>query len=151
MNDLERQQKLDKLKKRMLEMSATIAEQKDEIALGERVLNLVLEDHVCHSSNETVQSFIEVMTKRAKEQRKKDLEAKRERRLYKYMFDQLLWDYAHDPDCYYCPYNQYCPQRRAGLKPDDTGKCMDYIKEEVRKIAERRMVRYYDAEHESED
>lgn len=151
MNDFERQQKLDKLKKRMLEMSATIAEQEEEIALNEKVLNIVLENHTFHSPHETVQSFIEVMTTRAKEQRKKDLEAKRKRRLYKYMFDQLLWDYAHDPDCYYCPYNQYCPQRRAGLKPDDTGKCMDYIKEEVRKIAERRMVRYYDAEHESEN
>ena len=73
MNDLERQQKLDKLKKRMLEMSATIAEQEEEIALNERVLNLVLEDHVCHSSNETVQSFIEVMTKGPRSRDRKTL------------------------------------------------------------------------------
>lgn len=58
MNDLERQQKLDKLKKRMLEMSATIAEQEEEIALNERVLNIVLENHTFHSPYETVQSFI---------------------------------------------------------------------------------------------
>ena len=139
MNDLERQQKLDKLKKRMLEMSATIAEQKDEIALGERVLNLVLEDHVCHSSNETVQSFIEVMTKRAKEQRRKDLEEKRDGRLYKYMFDQLLWEYAHNPDCYYCPC-QHCRRQRAGLKPESEA-CMDYIESEIRKMCEERMIR----------
>lgn len=148
MNDLERQQKLDKLKKRMLEMSATIAEQKDEIALGERVLNLVLEDHVCHSSNETVQSFIEVMTKRAKEQRQKDLEEKRDGRLYKYMFDQLLWEYAHRPDCYYCPFGQFCPQWKAGKKPDASD-CMDYIEAEIRKICEEEMA--HDAEHEFTD
>ena len=78
MNDLERQQKLDKLKKRMLEMSATIAEQEDEIALNERVLDIVLEDHSFQSPNETVQSFIEAMRKRAAASRKKDIEEKRE-------------------------------------------------------------------------
>ena len=148
MNDLERQQKLDKLKKRMLEMSATIAEQEDEIALGERVLNLVLEDHVCHSSNETVQSFIEVMTKRAKEQRRKDLEEKRDGRLYKHMFDQLLWEYAHRPDCYYCPFGQFCPQWRAGAKPD-ASECMNYIEAEIRKMCEEEMA--HDAEYEFTD
>ena len=81
MNDLERQQKLDKLKKRMLEMSATIAEQEDEIALNERVLNLVLEDHSFQSPNETVRSFIEVMRKRAAASREKDIEDKREGKL----------------------------------------------------------------------
>lgn len=63
MNDLERQQKLDRLRKKMLEMSATIAEQEDEIALNERVLDIVLEDHSFQSPNETVQSFIEARGK----------------------------------------------------------------------------------------
>lgn len=138
MNDLERQQKLDKLKKRMLEMSATIAEQEDEIALNERVLNIVLEDHCCHSPNETVQSFIEAMRKRAAASREKDIEEKREGKLYERMFYQLLWEYAHNPDCYYCPC-QHCRRQRAGLKPESAA-CMDYIESEIRKMCEERMI-----------
>lgn len=142
MNDLERQQKLDKLKKRMLEMSATIAEQEDEIALNERVLDIVLEDHSFQSQNETVQSFIEAVRKRAAASRKKDIEEKREGKLYERMFYQLLWEYAHDPDCYYCPYCpcQRCQRRRAGLKPESAA-CMDYIESEIRKVCEERMIR----------
>ena len=139
MNDLERQKKLDKLKKRMLEMSATIAEQKDEIALNERVLNLVLEDHSFQSPNETVRSFIEVMRKRAAASREKDIEEKREGKLYERMFYQLLWEYAHNPDCYYCPC-QHCRRQRAGLKPESAA-CMDYIESEIRKMCEERMIR----------
>lgn len=148
MNDLERQKKLDKLKKRMLEMSATIAEQEEEIALNEKVLNIVLENHTFHSPHETVQSFIEVMTTRAKEQRKRDLEVKREKRLYKRMFDRLLWEYAHRPDCYYCPFGQFCPQWRAGAKPD-ASECMNYIEAEIRKMCEEEMA--HDAEYEFTD
>lgn len=55
---IDKQNDLIKKYQKALEMSATIAEQEDEIALNERVLNIVLEDHFCHSPNETVQSFI---------------------------------------------------------------------------------------------
>lgn len=139
MNDLERQQKLDKLKKRMLEMSATIAEQEDEIALNERVLNMVLEDHVFHSPHESVQLIIETVKKRAEAQRNKDIEEKRRMKIYEYMFNSLLWKYVRRPDCYYCSCNQYCPQRRAEVKPDSET-CMRYIEAREREIAKRRMV-----------
>lgn len=139
MNDLERQQKLDKLKKRMLEMSATIAEQEDEIALNERVLNMVLEDHVFHSPHESVQLIIETVKKRAEAQRNKDIEEKRRMKIYEYMFNSLLWKYVRRPCCYYCSYYQYCPQRKAEVKPD-AETCMRYIEAREREIAKRRMV-----------
>ncbi len=77
-----------------------------------------------------------------------DLEVKRERRLYRRMFDRLLWEYAHRPDCYYCPFGQFCPQWKAGAKPD-ASECMNYIEAEIRKICEEEIS--HDEEHESTD
>lgn len=48
----------------------------------------------------------------------------------------------------YCPFGQFCPQWKAGKKPDASD-CMDYIEAEIRKICEEEMA--HDAEHEFTD
>lgn len=60
--------------------------------------------------------------------------------LYKRMFDCLLWEYAHKPDCYYCPFGQFCPQWKTGVEPDAI-KCMSYIGAKVKQMCEEEMKR----------